>query len=117
MKTKMKMIVGMALVLGIASVALLAIPIHAYVNGAANGDFLRTQDQDRLRTRNCDCDGDMLQTREQIRDRLRTHDCGGNCTCDGTQLSRIRQRVQECAMNRVCNCSMGLEQYRYQYRG
>lgn len=89
MKGKTKMIVGIALVLGIASIAFLATPIQAYVNGTGDSDMLQTQDHDRLRTH--DCDGDMLQKQDQARDRLRTQNCCGNRTAN-------------------------LEQYRYQYR-
>lgn len=87
MKEKIKMIVGIALVLGIVSIALLATPIQAYVNGTGDSDMPQTQERDKLRTR--DCDGDMLQRR--TKDRLRTQ-------------------------NRCCNCTANLEQYRYQYR-
>jgi len=76
----MKMIVGMALVLGAVSIALLATPIQAYVNGTSDGDLLQAQDRDRLRTKGCECDGGMLQARDHIRDRLRTQDCECNCT-------------------------------------
>ncbi len=64
MNTRIKVIAGIALVLGIVAVALLAAPIQAYANGTGNGVLLRTQDQDRLRTG--DCDGDMLQDKNQI---------------------------------------------------
>ena len=80
MRGKIKMILGMALVLGAVSIALLATPIQAYVNGTSDGDLLQAQDRDRLRTKDCKCDGDMLQTRDHIRDRLRTQDCECNCT-------------------------------------
>lgn len=93
MNSKMKMIAAIALGLGVISVAFLAAPIQAYVNGTENGDLLQTQDRDRLRTQDCDC------------------------TCDCTQTQyRNRQRTNECATNRICNCTMSLEQYRYQYR-
>lgn len=117
MKNKLKMIVGIALVLGVVSIALLAAPIQAYVNGAGNSDLLQTQDRDSLRTKDCGCNCDMLQTRDQVRDRLRTYDCDCNCTCDGTrEQSQIRQRTNECVMNGICNCTTSLEQYRYQHR-
>jgi len=93
--SKMKMIVGIALVLGVVSAAFLAAPIQAYVNGTDNGDLLQTQDQDR--------------------DRLRTQDC--ECIYDCTQTQyRSRQRTNECTANRICNCTMSLEQYRNQNR-
>ncbi len=107
MVSKMKVIVGIALVLGIVSIASLAAPIQAYVNETGNGDLLQTQDRDRLRANECDL------LREQDRDRLRTQDRG--CTCDSTQY-RYRQRANECATNRICNCTRSLEQYRNQNR-
>jgi hypothetical protein len=89
MNGKTKMIVGIALALGILSIAFLTTPIQAYVNGNANGDLLQTQDRDRLRTHDCNC--------------TQTQDCS-------------RQRTNEFATNRICNCTMSMEQYRYQYR-
>jgi len=74
MRGKMKMIAGMALVLGAVSIALLATPIQAYINGTSNGDLLQAQDRDRLRTKDCECDDDMLQARDHVRDRLRIQD-------------------------------------------
>ena len=110
MNDKTKMIVAIALTLGILSVAFLAAPIQAYVNGTGNGDLLQTQDRDRLKKQ--DCNGDMLQTQEQ--ERLRTQDC--DCSCNYTQTQyRDRQRANECSTNRICNCTMNSEQYRYQY--
>jgi len=88
-----RMIVGVALIVGIVSIAFFAAPIQAYVNGTGNGDLLRTQDRDRLRTQN--------------RDRT--------CDCTRTQY-RSRQRTSECATNRICNCTMSLEQYGKQNR-
>ena len=111
MNGKTKMIVGIALALGILSIAFLATPIQAYVNGNANGDLLQTEDQGRLRTHDCNCNGAMLQTQE--RERLRTQNC--DCNCNQTQY-RSRQRTNEFATNRICNCTMSMEQYRYQYR-
>jgi len=88
-----KMIAGIGLIVGIAVIAFLSAPIQAYVNGTDNGDLLKVQDRDRLRTRDRDC----------------------NCTCDGTQeQNRTRQRNGECATNRICNCTMSLEQYRHE---
>jgi len=88
-----KMIVGIGLIAGIVAIAFLSAPIQAYVNGTDNGDLL--QDRDRLRTRDRDC----------------------NCTCDGPQeQNRTRQRNGECITKRICNCTMNLEQYRYQNR-
>ena len=93
MRSKTKMIVGIALVLGVLSIAFLAAPIQAYVNETGNGDLLQTQDRDRLGTQD------------------------GDCTCDRTQTQyRDRQRANECATNRTCNCTMNLEQYRNQNR-
>ena len=101
MRSKTKMIGAIALVIGVLSIAFLAAPIQAYVNGTGNGDLLQIQDQDRLQT--------------QDRDRLRTQD--SDCTCDRTQTQyRDRQRANECATNRTCNCTMNLEQYRNQNR-
>ena len=115
MKGKMKMIVGIALVLGVVSIALLAAPIQAYVN--ETGDLLQTQDRNGLRIQDCECDGDVLCTRDQVRDKLRTQDRDGDCACDGVrEKNRTRQRINECAMNRICNCTTSLEQHRYQYR-
>jgi len=101
MTSKTKMLVAIALVLGIVSIASFAAPIQAYVNETANGDLLQTQDRDRLRTN----DRDLLQ--EQDRNRLMTQDrdCTCNCTC--TQY-RERQRANECATNRICNCTTSL---------
>ncbi|MDH5448639.1 MAG: hypothetical protein OEY24_03155 [Candidatus Bathyarchaeota archaeon] len=114
MKNKLKIIAGITLVLGIVSIALLATPIQAYVNGTSNGDLLRTQDQRRLGAKDCECDGDVLQERD--RDRLRIQDCDCNCTCNGTQQqSRVRQRINECSMNRICNYTKSMEQYRCQH--
>lgn len=89
----MKMIVGIALVLGIISFAFLATPIQAYVSGTDNGDLLQTQDRDRLRTQD------------------RDHTCDGTCA-----EHHHRQRANECATNRICNCTIGLEQCRNQNR-
>lgn len=101
MNSKTKMILGIALVLGVLSAAFLAAPIQAYVNGASNGDLLQTQDRDRLQS--------------QDQDRLRTMD--RDCTCDCTQTqNRSRQRTNECAANRICGCAMNSEQYRNQFR-
>ena len=111
MNEKTKMIVGIALALGILSIAFLATPIQAYVNRDVNGDLLQTQDRDRLRTQDFDCNGDMLQTQE--RERLRTQNC--DCNCTQTQY-RSRQRTNEFTANRICNCTMSMEQYRYQHR-
>lgn len=93
MRSKMKMIVGIALVLGVISIAFLATPIQAYVNGTSNGDLLQTQDRDKLRTMDRDC------------------------TCDRTCTQyRDRKRVNKYATNKISNCTMSLEQYRNQNR-
>jgi hypothetical protein len=89
MDSKMKMIAGIALVLGVLSMVFLAAPIQAYVNGPEDGDSLQTQNQDRLRTQDCDC----TQTQHHS-----------------------RQRTNEYATNRICNHTMNLEQYRHQNR-
>ena len=93
MDSKMKMIAGIALALGVLSMVFLATPIQAYVNGTGDGDLLRTQDQDRLKTQDCDY----------------------TCNCAQTQY-RSRQRTNEHTTNRICNCTMNLEQHRYQNR-
>ncbi len=93
MGSKMKMAMGMALVLGILSIAFFAAPIQASFSRSVNGDMLQKQDQDRLRTQDCDC----------------------VCDCTETKY-RSRQRTDQCATNRMCNCTMNLEQYRYQHR-
>jgi hypothetical protein len=85
------MVMGIALVLGVAAVALLAAPIQAYVNRTGSGDMFQTQDQDRLKIRDCDCDGDMLQDRNQTKLRIQDSEC-------------------------VCNGTGNMMQYRYQYR-
>ncbi len=113
MNAKMKMITGIALALSVLSIAFMAAPIQAYANGTGNGDLLQTQDQDRKRTGDCDCNGDMLQTQEQ--ERLRAQDCDCNCNCTQTQYQN-RERTAECSIDRVCNCTMSMEQYRYQCR-
>ena len=113
MNGKTKMIAGIALALGILSIAFLAAPIQAYVNGNVDGDLLQTRDRDRLRTQDCDCNGDMLQTQERERLRIQNRDCA--CDCTQTQYHN-RQRTNECATNRICNCTMNLEQYRNQNR-
>ena len=91
MDGKMKIIMGVALILGLVTIAFLAVPIQAYVNGTDNGDSLQTQDQDRLRIQDCDC----------------------NCDCAQTQHRHI-QRINECATNRICNCEMNMGQYENQ---
>jgi hypothetical protein len=93
MNSKTKMILGIALVLGVLSAAFLAAPIQAYVNGASNGDLLQTQDRDRLKAMDRDC----------------------TCDCTETQ-NRSRQRTNECVENRICDCAMNSEQYRNQFR-
>ncbi len=93
MNRRIKMIMGIALVLGVTSIALLAAPIQAYVTGAANGDLLQTQDRDR------------------DQDRLRAHDC--DCDCQSTQY-RYRNETGECTKNGMCNCTQSMEQYRQQ---
>ena len=108
-----KMIAGTALIVGIITIALLAAPIQAYVNGTCNHDMLQTQERDRLRTRDCDCNGDMLQTQERERLRVQNRDCNGDCT--QTQY-HYRQRANESATNNICNCTKNMEQYRYQNR-
>jgi hypothetical protein len=87
------MIVGIALIVGVVSIVLLAAPVQAYVNGTGNGDMLQSQDRESLRTQN----------RE------------GTCDCTRTQY-RSRQRTNECSTNGICNCTMSLKQYRNQTR-
>jgi len=93
MNGKMKMMVGTALILGVLSIAIFAAPIVAYVNGTGNGDLLQRQDQDRLRTQDCDCTRNCAQTQY-----------------------RSRQRTNECVTNRICDCTMNSEQNRNQNR-
>ena len=88
-----KMLWGIALIAGIVSIAFLAAPIQAFVNGTGNGDLLRTQQRDRLRTQDCDC----------LYDYTRTQSCE-------------RQRFNECATNGIYNCTTNLEQYRHKNR-
>jgi hypothetical protein len=88
---RIKMVMGIALVLGAAAVALLAAPIQAYVNGPGSDGMFQTQDQDRLRFRDGDCDGDMSQGRNQTRLRIQDSDC-------------------------VCNGTGNMMQYKYQHR-
>ena len=85
-----KMIAGIALIAGIVAVVFLAAPIQAYVNGNYNPDSLQTQQRDRLRTQDCDCPQDSGRTQY-----------------------RERQRLNQCVTERICNCTMNLEQYRY----
>jgi len=108
-----KMIVGIALIVGVVSIVLLAAPVQAYVNGTGNGDLLQTQDRHRMRTREQDRDGNMLQT--QDRESLRTQNGERTCDCTRTQ-HRCRQRTNECSTNGICNCTMSLKQYRNQTR-
>ncbi|MGD8505915.1 MAG: hypothetical protein PVF15_04550 [Candidatus Bathyarchaeota archaeon] len=93
MNRKMKMIVGTAIILGIVSTAFLTAPIQAYINETNNGDLLQAQDRDRPRTQR--------------------RDCVSNGTCAQYQH---RQRTNECAASRICNCTMNLERYRNQDR-
>lgn len=88
-----KMIAGITLIVGIVSIALLATPIQAYLNGTTNGDMLQTQDRERLRTQNRDCTGECTQTQNQN-----------------------RQRTNECTTNRTCNQTMNMEQFRNQHK-
>jgi hypothetical protein len=88
-----KMIVGIGLLVSIAAIAFFAAPIQAYFGGADHGDLLQTQEQERLRTRECDCNGECTQTQ---------------CA--------YRQRVNECATNGICNCTRNMREYRHQNR-
>lgn len=117
MMSRMKIVAGMTLVLGIVSIALLAAPTQAYYNGVGNGDLLQTQDMDRLRTQGYECDCDMIHIQDRVRDRLQAQDC--NCSPirnSAEEQNLIRQRTSEYATNRICNCLMSFEQYRYQHR-
>lgn len=87
-----KKIVGIALIVGIIAIALAAAPIQAYIN-RANGDSIKTQEQDGLRIQNRD----------------------GTCNCVQTQ-HRYRERVNDCATNGICNCTQNMEQCRNQNR-
>jgi hypothetical protein len=83
-----KMIVGIGLLVGIATIAFFTAPIQARFDGLDNGDVLQTQEQERLRTRECECNGDLLQTQEQ--ERVRTHNryCNGECTQTQSNCTR-----------------------------
>jgi len=85
-----KMIVGIALIAGIVAVVFLAGPIQAYVNGTDNRYLLQTQQRHRLRTQDCGCPQDS-----------------------GCTQYRERQRLNQCATERIRNCTMNLEQYKY----
>jgi hypothetical protein len=87
-----KIIVGIGLLVSIATIAFLAAPIQAYFGGADHGDSLQTQEQERLRTRECDCSGECTQTQ-----------------------FNYRQRVNECTTNGI-NCTRNMRQYRNQNR-
>jgi hypothetical protein len=108
-----KMMAGIGLVVGIVAIALLAAPAQAYVSGNNNGGMLQTQNQERLKTHDCDCNGDKLQIQEHERHRVQNHDC--NCDCAQIQY-RYRQRVNEYATNNFYNCTKNMEQYRSQNR-
>lgn len=69
------MMLGIAAIVGLITVSVVAAtPIQAYINQTSNGDTLGTQDQDRLRTRDCDCTGsgtqDPMQTRLHLHERM-----------------------------------------------
>ncbi len=94
MNGKTKMIVGIALVLSVLSVAFFATPIQAYVNGDVNDDSLQAQDRDRLRTQDCDCNADGLQRQEREGLRTQNRECNFDCT---QARHRSRQRTNQCA--------------------
>lgn len=108
-----KMIVGIGLLIAITAIAFSAAPIQAHFDGSGHGDLLQTQEIERLRTRECDCNGDLLQTQEQ--ERLRTQNRSCNDECTKTQCD-YRQSINECATNRVCNCTRNTREYRNQNR-
>ncbi len=107
MNGKMKKIAAITFVLSVVSIAFLAAPIQAYVNGTGDSDLLQTQDQERLRTQDCDCD--TLQTQTQERLRAQESNCNGN-------MLHTQEREGLRTRNLECSCMMNTEQYRYQYR-
>jgi len=115
MKHKMKIVAGLALVFSVILVAFLALPIQANVDEANNVDSIQSQDKDRLKNRDCECDHRLLRKKNQTRDRLRIQDFECLCDCDQEQ-SRVRERNQECVRNGTCDCSTDMQQSRYQYR-
>jgi len=88
-----KVIAGIGLIVGVVVIALLAAPIQAHINRSGSGDLLQAQEQDRLRMQ----------------------DYNNTCYCVHTQYA-YRQRANECAASRICNCTMSMEQYRNQNR-
>ncbi len=81
-----KMMLGIAAIVGLITVSVVAAtPIQAYINPTANGDELNTQDQHRLRTRDCDCTGSG--TTDQIQTRLRLHECLSNGAIEPEQYT------------------------------
>ena len=90
-----KMLV-VALVAGLVTMPLvLATPMQAYITGDSGNTMLRTQKRDQLRPRDCECD----------------------CTCDGTgEQIRARTQIHECPSNGIENCTLNMEQYRYQHQ-
>lgn len=81
MDGKMKKAALIALVLGVVTVAFLASPIQAAMNGAADLLQTRDQDRDRLRTHEHDCDDGALQAQTRDQSRMHAHECD----CDGLQ--------------------------------
>ena len=72
-----KMMLGIVAIVGLITVSVVAAaPIQAYINQAANGDVLGTQDQNRLRTR--DCDGTGSGTTDQNQAKLHLRECTSN---------------------------------------
>ena len=81
-----KMMLGIVAIVGLITVSVVAAaPIQAYINQAANGDVLGTQDQNRLRTR--DCDGTGSGTTDQNQTRLRLHEYMSNGAIEPEQYT------------------------------
>lgn len=81
-----------AAIFGLIAVPIVfAAPMQTYVNQNANGDLLRTQDQDRLRERGYDCTCDCSMDQNQAR--LRLHECTWACNNE-TEMEQHQYRHQ-----------------------
>jgi len=103
MKSKMKMALGIALVLAVFSMAFLSIPALAYANGAHNADRKRLMERDE------DCDRDMLQTGHKDGSGGLNQDC--NHECEGA-----KQRTRTHHGAEIHNCKENMEQTRHRNR-
>lgn len=90
-----KMIVGIGLLVGIAAIAFFAAPIQAYFGGADHGDLLQTQEQERLRTRECDCSGECTETQFNYRQRV------NECTTNGVNYTRNMRQCRNQSRERI----------------